>query len=130
MSIPDLSAIAAGVVSAVNEWTAASIRFSTGYAPAANGTRTPTYSDEFDIWAQVQPTTARDLAQVQGINMGGVKKKMWLSCEIDAVVRPEVKGGDLVTLLTGPHKGTWLVDQVIEQWGGWASCMMTLQNGG
>lgn len=78
---------------------------------------------------QVQPLTARDLQQLDGINLGGVRWKIYLSGQIDAVVRPERKGGDLVTISTGPHQGVWLVVLVLEQWPDWCVCAIVLQNG-
>ena len=82
------------------------------------------------VRGQVQPIGWRDLQHLDGINLGGVRWKVYLYGKIDAVVRPENKGGDLVIIATGPHQGTWLVNQVLEQWPDWCCAAITLQNGG
>lgn len=79
---------------------------------------------------QVQPMSYKDLVQVSGINMNGVKWKVYLDGTFNGVVRPEMKGGDLVVIATGPHAGTWLVVLVLEQFADWCCCAITLQNDG
>ena len=78
---------------------------------------------------QVQPISTRDLAQLEGINLGGVKWKIYLNGEVDAIVRPEKKGGDLVTISTGRHQGVWLVVAILEQWPDWCVAAIVQQNG-
>lgn len=80
--------------------------------------------------ASVQPMTWRDLQQVEGLNIEGARWKVYLHGQVDGVVRPERKGGDLVVISIGPHAGTWLVGQVLEQYPDWVSAAITLQNGG
>lgn len=81
------------------------------------------------LLGQVQPITWRDLQQMEGINLGGVKWKIYLNGEVDAIVRPEKKGGDLITISSGRHQGTWLVVQVLEQFPDWCCAAIVLQNG-
>ena len=76
----------------------------------------------------VQPMTYRDLAQLEGINVGGARWKIYLEGQVDGVVRPEKKGGDLVTIATGPHAGVWIVVQVLEQFPNWVAAAIVLQN--
>ncbi len=81
------------------------------------------------LLAQIQPISTRDLAQLDGINLGGVRWKAYLNGEVDSIVRPERKGGDLITISSGRHQGVWLVIQVIEQFPDWCSCAIVQQNG-
>ena len=81
------------------------------------------------LTGQVQPITTRDLAQVEGINLGGVKWKIYLSGEVNAIVRPEKKGGDLITISTGRHQGVWLTVAILEQWPDWCVAAIVQQNG-
>ena len=81
------------------------------------------------LQAQVQPITWRDLQQMEGVNLGGVKWKAYLYGEVDAVVRPEKKGGDLIIISTGRHQGVWLVTQILEQWPDWCVAAIVQQNG-
>lgn len=83
------------------------------------------------LWlqAQIQPITWRDLQSLDGLNITGVRWKVFLSGQIDGVVRGERKGGDLIKI-PRPHRhaGTWLVAQVLEQWPDWVSAAITLQS--
>lgn len=78
--------------------------------------------------ADVQPTSFRDLQQLDGLNLGGIRWKTYLSGEVDAIVRPESKGGDLIVISSGRHQGNWLVAQILEQWPDWVCAAITLQN--
>lgn len=82
------------------------------------------------VAAQVQPMTWRDLQMVEGLNLAGERRKIYLHGETDSVVRVQKKGGDLVVIASGVHRGTWLIAQTLEQFPGWVSAAMTLQNGG
>lgn len=81
------------------------------------------------LQAQVQPLTWRDLQQLDGLNIEGMRRKIYLYGRVDGVVRPIAKGGDLVTIATGGvNDGTWIVAQVLEQFPDWVSAAITLQN--
>ena len=88
-----------------------------------------TMTTAMTLSGQVQPITTRDLQQLQGINLGGVHWKVYLEGEVDAIVRPEKKGGDLLTISTGRHQGKWLCVQVLEQWQNWCLVAIVLQDG-
>ena len=82
------------------------------------------------VSAQVQAMTWRDLQQVEGMNLQGTRRKIYLYGRADGAVRPLAKGGDLVTISTGgPNDGVYLVAQVLEQYPDWCSVACTLQNG-
>jgi hypothetical protein len=81
-----------------------------------------------NLIGQVQPIATPDLKQLDGINLGGVHWKIYLSGEVDAIVRPERKGGDLITISTGRHQGVWLVVGVLEQWPDWCIAAIVQQN--
>lgn len=125
----NLHGIAGPVVAAVNPNFPVSLQASTGSTVGADGTPTPTYAAAVSVLAQIQPMTARDLQQLEGVNLGGVKWKAYLYGEVDAVVRPESEGGDLITISSGRHQGTWLVVQVLEQFPDWCCAAIVQQNG-
>jgi hypothetical protein len=81
------------------------------------------------IPAQVQPITWRDLQQLEGLNLAGERRKVYLYGATDSVVRVQRKGGDLITIPAGVNAGTWLVAQTLEQFPDWVSAAVTLQNG-
>jgi hypothetical protein len=106
---------AAGLYAVSNRQTAASTAMTT----------------QMQLQAQVQPITWRDLQQLDGINLGGVKWKAYLRGEVDAIVRSEKKGGDLIVIPPpSRHAGTWLVVQVLEQFPDWCCCAIVLQDQG
>lgn len=81
------------------------------------------------IQAQVQPLSSRDLAQIDGLNIGGEKRVIYINGEINGVVRVRLKGGDLVTFSDG---SVWLVNQEMENFdftAGWSKSLIVLQNG-
>jgi hypothetical protein len=124
----DLHGIVKGVIGAVNPLVPATMQISTGYTDNADGSRTPTYST-LAVNAQVQSMTYMDLRQVEGLNLNGTRRAIYLEGEFNGVNRPSQKGGDLVTLTDGPNAGIWLIAQVIEQWENWCKVIVTLQDG-
>lgn len=129
----NLHAQVAGQIGAVNPFVPGIIRVNTGSATARDGLRTPTYTD-VPVTAQVQALTFKDLQQLDGVNMNGVRRGIYFFGAFNAVVRPTEKGGDLIVLTGGANAGTWLTAQVIEQWSDgaiptWCKVAATLQNG-
>ena len=79
--------------------------------------------------AQVQALSGRDLRQAEGLNLQGDVRALYINGSLDGVVRPLLKGGDLVTL---PDGTVWLVSTTSEPWNlsaGWTKAIITLQNG-
>ena len=76
--------------------------------------------------AQIQSLTFRDLTQIDGLNLQGDRFGIYFYGEIDGIVRPDNKGGDLVTF---PNGKIYLVAIVLEQWPDWCKVAATLQNG-
>lgn len=77
------------------------------------------------VMAQVQELTTRDLRQLEGLNVQESQRSIYLSGSLDAVVRVNEKGGDLVVLADGR---TWLVTAVLEKWLTWCKVAATLQD--
>lgn len=103
------------------------------------GTRTPQFQSFTGIPMQFQALSAGELAQIQGLNLQGTKRAVWMNGQAQGVVRPAVvaagpdgKGGDLLlapTGLTGETNDTWLVVGVLEGWdaAGWCHVAVVLQ---
>jgi hypothetical protein len=85
---------------------------------------------DFWIQAQIQPMTYRDLQQLDGLNIEGLRWKIYMSGQLDGVIRKENKGGDIVQIAAGRHRGEWLVAQVLEQWKDWVCAAVTFQGRG
>lgn len=127
----NLHGVVAGVIGAVNERVPVSIQVSTGSTTAADGTPQPTYAAPIPALGQVQPLTWRDLQQLDGLTLQGTRVGMYLFGEIRGIVRATNRGGDLITIASGPYTGVWLVAQVLEGWdsAGWCKTACTLQDG-
>jgi hypothetical protein len=125
----NLHGIVANQIGAVNPFILGTVRLSTGSTTAADKTRIPTYTDLPNVKMQVQSMSSRDLAQIEGLNLNGEKRKIYFYGEVDAIVRSANKGGDLVVIASGVNAGTWLVAMSLEQFPDWCSVAVTLQNG-
>ena len=125
----DLRSIAGSVITAVNPYILATVMSSTGYTIAPDGKQTPAYNTVTDVPVQVQSLSFRDLMQVEGLNLNGTLRSIYLNGVANATVRVSSKGGDLITLTDGPNAGVWLVNLVAEQWPDWVHVIATLQNG-
>ena len=112
----DVFNMARGQVSVINAPVIATISRSNGYTTANDGTRTPVFSVITGIKADIQPMTAQDLHQVDGLNMGGEKVTIFLSGELLGVLRAGQNGGDVIEF---PDGKKYLVVLVLEQWANW-----------
>jgi hypothetical protein len=124
----NLHQIASGAIGAINPFVLGTIKVSTGYTTAADGSRVSTYTPFTGVSMQVQALTWKDLQQVDGLNLNGTRRAIYMNGRADGVVRSLLKGGDLIALTNGPNAGTWLVALVLEQWPDWCKVAVTLQN--
>jgi len=122
----NLHGIARGAISAVNPFVRAQVQVSTGYTTAPGAKRTPQYAPGVMVRVQVQALTFRDIQQIDGLNLQGTRRAIYIDGNIDGLVRPLNKGGDLITLDDG---SVWLVAMVLEAWPDWCKVAVTLQDG-
>lgn len=125
----NLHNIASGVISAVNPPIVGQYQTNLSLTTAPSGKRTPNYGALLDVYVQVQPLSAGDIQKLDGLNLQGTQRKIYMNGRVDGLVRPSVKGGDLFTIPDGVNAGVWLVNQVLEQWPDWVCAAVTLQNG-
>lgn len=119
----NLHGIAAGAIGAVNPFITGTLTASTGCTTAADGTQVPAYAAAVTARIQVQALTYSDLQQTSGLNIQGEARGIYLYGEWNGVLRPEVKGGDLITF----NSQRWLVKQVLEQWPDWCKVVAVRQ---
>lgn len=126
----NLHAIVSGAIGAINPFVAATVRRSTGYTTDPDGSRVPTYST-FPISVQVQALTYTDITLLDSLNIQGVRRAIYLSGEVEGIVRVDREGGDLIVFPAGtlPEGNTWLAAVVLEAWPDWRKIAITLQNG-
>jgi hypothetical protein len=125
----NLHGIVRGVITAVNPDVTVALSESTGYTTNTDGSQVPTYNS-FPVGAQIQALSGKDLRQVQGLNLNGTLRAVYLFGDVEAIVRVLKKGGDVIT---DSNNNVWLVNQVLDTWagadGGWCKIVMTLQDG-
>jgi hypothetical protein len=128
----NLHGLVRGVITTVNPDTPATLMQSNGYATSADGSRTPAYTSSTQL-VQVQALSAREIQHLDGLNITGVLRKVFLNGDWRSVYRPGNQGGDKIQFgMAAPVpinlRGTkWLVVQVLETWPDWCSLAIQLQ---
>lgn len=123
----NLHGIVRGAINAVNPDYSTFVFVSVGQTTGPDGTRVPAYYVQNGVRAQVQALTFSDLRQLDGLNLNGERRAIYLFGKFDGVVRNLLKGGDMIVILNGVSVGGWLVAQVLEQWPDWCKVAATLQ---
>jgi hypothetical protein len=120
----DLRSLANSVTDTVNPNISVTLKASTGYTIGSGLKQVPSYADPVTGFAQVQALTAADLRHLDGLNIQGATKSIILRGPLNAIVRVNSQGGDVVTIGTQ----TWLTVAVLEQWPLWSRCAIQLQD--
>ena len=126
----DLRSIANTVTDTVNPNIAVTVLASTGYTIGAGLKQIPSYAAPVIGNAQVQALTFGDLRQLDGLNIQGTARAIYLRGELAGVIRPDSKGGDLVSIASPAPAaliGTWLVVKMLENWPIWSKACIVLQ---
>lgn len=121
----NLRSVANGATQAINPNVPVILQSSTGFSTSASGKPTPTYAAPVTLQGQVQGLRAEELDQLNGMNIEGVVRKLYMSRRLNGVVRAEAKGGDLVTV----EGHVWKVVLVFETWPDWSAVMINMQVG-
>ena len=119
----DLRGIANGVTTAVNPNKTVTVLRSTGYTIGAGRRQVPSYAAPVTGPAQIQALDANDIKQLDGLNIQGTVRAIYLRGVLAGVVRPDGTGGDLVEI----GAETWLVVKVLEGWPTWTKAAIVLQ---
>lgn len=126
----DLRGIANSVSNAVNPNMIVSVTRSTGYTVGAGLKQVPTYAAPVTGPAQLQALDSSELRQLDGLNLQGVIRGIYLRGVLAGVIRPDSTGGDLV-IIAAPapvqYIGTWLVVKVLETWPLWTKAVIVRQ---
>lgn len=118
----NLHGLARSAIATVNPETPVTIRSSTGYTTAADGSQMPTYTT-LSTTGQRQALSGGDIMRLNNLNVQGVTEKMYLNGNHEGVFRVLGKGGDLMTF----GGKTYLVSAVLERWPDWCCVALTLQ---
>jgi len=121
----DLRGIANSVSNSVNPNEIVTVERSTGYTIGEGRRQVPTYAAPVSGPAQVQALDGDDLKQIEGLNVQGVIRAIYLRGTLAGVIRPDQTGGDIVKRKAGAE--TWLVVKVLESWPNWTKAVIVLQ---
>jgi hypothetical protein len=124
----NLRGIVNGAIQGINSDTVVTWVQNSGYTTAADGTRTPSLTST-QVNANVQPLSGTDLRHVDGLNIQGVMRSVYLYGDVEGIVRADGKGGDVLQFpqVPGGTVHNWLVTQVMEVWTSWCRVIVTLQ---
>ena len=126
----DLRGLANGVTTTVNPNQTVTVLRSTGFTTGAGAKQVPSYAAPVSGPAQIQALDADDIKQLDGLNIQGTIRAIYLRGTLAGVVRPNQTGGDLVTIAAPAPvalRGTWLVVKVLESWPDWTKAAVVLQ---
>lgn len=121
----DLRGIANGVITTVNPNETVTVLRSTGYTIGAGAKQVPGYAVPVVGPGQVQALDADDIKQLDGLNIQGVIRAIYLRGTLAGVIRPDGTGGDIVKRKNETE--TWLVVKVLESWPDWTKAAIVLQ---
>lgn len=126
----DLRGLANGVTTTVNPNQTVTVLRSTGFTTGAGAKQVPSYAAPVSGPAQIQALDADDIKQLDGLNIQGTIRAIYLRGTLAGVVRPNQTGGDLVTIAAPAPvalRGAWLVVKVLESWPDWTKAAVVLQ---
>lgn len=121
----DLRGLANGVTSTINPNETVTVLRSTGYTIGAGAKQVPAFAAPVTGPAQVQALDANDIKQLDGLNIQGTIRAIYLRGTLAGVVRPNQTGGDIVQ--RGNPSQNWLVVKVLESWPDWTKAAIVLQ---
>jgi hypothetical protein len=130
----NLQGITAAYVHAVNPMVPCTLKVSNGTTTNTDFSVAPSYLAPVNVMGQVQALQYKDLMQIEGLNLQGTRRAIYLQGDVEGIVRPNNKGGDLIIF---PDGSVWLVAMVLEAFGQfsntpneqWCKVAATLQNG-
>lgn len=102
----NLHQIAVGAIRAVNPMLTGTIFVSTGYTTTDSFERVPAYREVVGVSMQVQSLTYKDIQQLEGLNLQGTRRAIYVNGRVEGLVRTENRGGDLIVLPTSLFTAT------------------------
>ena len=119
----DLRGIANSVASTVNPNKTVTVKRSTGYTIGPGRKQIPAYATPIVGPGQIQALDNDDLKQLDGLNIQGTIRAIYLRGVLAGVIRPDSTGGDIIEI----DGDNWLVIKVLEGWPTWTKAAIVLQ---
>lgn len=128
----DLRTIANAVSNCVNPNIIVRLQTSAGSTLGAAGRQQPQYNPAITGPAQIQALDNVDLKKIEGMNISGSVRAIYMKGNLAGVIRPDSKGGDLITVPAAPgvpalFVGLWLTAKVLESWPLWTKVVIVKQ---
>jgi hypothetical protein len=118
----DIRTIANSCINTINPDISVTVKKATGYTIGAGAKQIPAYTT-YTGMAQLQALDGKELKQLDGLNINGTIKGIYLRGVLAGVIRPNQTGGDIIQI----GAETWLVVKVLEGWTDWTKCAIVLQ---
>lgn len=119
----NLRGIANAVTTSINPNITVTIKKSNGFTVGAGAKQVPAYITTTGVKAQMQALDGNDLNQMDGLNITGTLRALYVYGSLSGTIRPTGQGGDLVTI----DGKDWLVVRVLESWTDWCKVAICLQ---
>lgn len=120
----NLRGIANRSIQSINPNIAIEFYRSTGYTIGAGRKQIPSYATPVSGYGNLQALDGVDLKQLEGMNIQGKIKAIFIYGEAAGSVRPDNTGGDLIKI----DGRTWLVVKILEGWETWCKAAIVLQD--
>lgn len=129
----DLRTIANAASNCINPNMIVSVQTSNGFTIGAAGRQQPQYNPAILGPAQIQALDNADLKKIEGMNLSGSIRALYMKGNLAGVIRADSKGGDLVTIAPARgvptlFVGVWLIAKVLESWPLWTKCVIVKQS--
>ncbi len=130
----NLHAVVRGPISTVNQDRPVLYFRSIGFSSNSAGKQTPQYAAVAPLIGNIQPIATDDLEHTDYLNKQGVYRAVYLFGNVEGIVRPAQKGGDLLQFsrFDGEPVMNWKTIKADETWnvdqGGWCRVVVVLQS--
>ena len=126
----NLHGMVAGIINTVNPFVPITVLQSAGYTTNNDGERIPLYNPAITgLMGQIQPLTYKNIVQLEGLNIQGSQRAIYINGRINGLSRADQFGGDIITIDGGVDAGTtWLITLPLEDWPDWCKVAVTRQN--
>jgi hypothetical protein len=119
----NLRDIVNSAIQTVNPDIPITILKSNGYTIGTGARQVPAYLAPVTGFGQLQALDGNDLKQMDGLNIQGVIKALYVTGTTNAILRPNELGGDLIQI----GGQNWLVVKMLEGWATWSKLAIVLQ---
>lgn len=122
----NVRAMANAATQTVNPNETVTVLRSLGWLPGPGGKQKPSYDAPVTGPAQIQALDSDALKQLEGMNIQGSIRAIYLRGVMAGVIQPKNEGGDIVKRNNETEE--WLVVKVLETWPTWTKAVIVLQS--